>query len=163
MSLRVDPRVEVIGDETEREARLLGRVSLADELLRAVILGREGEAELGHGVSVPCVAAAKPGTRAGMDFALAARAQAVLEGVELPAQKSRLLEYARTQDANGDVAGALTSMPDREYRSLDEVGEELAPVQPDRRPEEAVVPRAESGDPPGEEAYVQAMARRDDV
>ena len=88
-----------------------------------------------------------------MDFALAARAQAVLEGVELPAAKSRLLAYARDQDADGEVERALAAIPDREYRSLDEVGEEVVPIQPDRGSAEAVVPRAESGDPPGGDAY----------
>jgi hypothetical protein len=89
-----------------------------------------------------------------MDFALASRAQAVLEGVELPAKKSRLVAYAREQDPTGEVSRTLETIPDREYQSLDEVGEELVPVQPDRRSEDAVVPREESGDPPGGDAYV---------
>jgi hypothetical protein len=40
--------VEVIGDQPELEAGLLGGTRLADELLRRMVLGREGEAELGH-------------------------------------------------------------------------------------------------------------------
>ena len=88
-----------------------------------------------------------------MSFALAARVQAVLEGVELPADKSRLLAYAHAQEPDGEVERALATIPDREYRSLDEVGEELAPVQPDRRSADAALPRAESGDPPGDDAY----------
>jgi hypothetical protein len=37
---------------------------------------------------------------------------------------------------------ALATISDREYRSLDEVGEELAPVQPERRCEATAVRRA---------------------
>ena len=75
----------------------------------------------------------------------------ILEGVTLPAKKQELLHYARTQDAT--AASDLQALPDREYSSLDEVGEALLPVQPSRtRP---LVKRAhqESGDPPGGDSY----------
>lgn len=60
----------------------------------------------------------------------AAEIQVVLEGVPLPATKRALLAYAGSQD--GAAAQRLAAIPDREYRSLDEVGEALAPVQPSR-------------------------------
>ena len=81
----------------------------------------------------------------------AARIQAVLEGVPLPAQKRQLIEYARSQA--GDAVALLERIPDREYRTLDEVGEAIAPVQPHSSlsPE---LPREESDQPPGGDAYV---------
>ena len=87
-----------------------------------------------------------------MSTQTAALIQVVLEGVSLPATKAKLVDYARREDP--DAARLLEALPDREYRSLDEVGEALAPVQPPRsRPEEAV-PREESDLPPGGEDYV---------
>jgi hypothetical protein len=86
-----------------------------------------------------------------MDNQGAAELQALLEGVPLPATKRELVAYARTQD--GDAARYLESLPDREYRSLDEVGEALAPVQPSRSQSEPL-PHEESGEPPGGEDYV---------
>jgi Protein of unknown function (DUF2795) len=77
----------------------------------------------------------------------------VLEGVPLPATKAELLDYARREDP--DAAGLLEALPDREYRSLDEVGEALAPVQPPRSQPDATVPHEESDAPPGGENYVE--------
>ena len=73
-----------------------------------------------------------------------------LEGVALPAGKQELVDYASRHENRG-VSSLLQRLPDREYRSLDEVGEELAPVQPDRRSEDAAVPHVESGDPPAKD------------
>jgi Protein of unknown function (DUF2795) len=84
---------------------------------------------------------------------IAALIQVVLEGVGLPATKAELVDYARSEDP--DAARLLEALPDREYRSLDDVGEALAPVQPSRSQPEAVVPREESDLPPGGENYVQ--------
>jgi Protein of unknown function (DUF2795) len=84
----------------------------------------------------------------------AAELQVVLEGVALPATKAELLDYARTQD--GDAARKLEVLPDKEYRSLDEVGEALAPVQPSRSQPRAEVPREESDAPPGGDAYLDS-------
>ena len=86
-----------------------------------------------------------------VDTRLATELQVVLEGVPLPAHKRELVEYARSQD--GEAARHLESLPDREYRSLDEVGEALAPVQPSRS-QPAVSPREESDKAPGGDAYV---------
>jgi hypothetical protein len=87
----------------------------------------------------------------------AAELQALLEGVPLPAPRARLVEYARREDAV--AARALETIPDRLYRSLDEVGDALAPVQPARRSSKAETPREESGAPPGRDAYLDADAR----
>jgi Protein of unknown function (DUF2795) len=88
-----------------------------------------------------------------MDTRLAAELQVLLEGVPLPAHKRQLVAYARSQD--GEAARHLESLPDREYRSLDEVGEALAPVQPSRSRPNTVVPHEESDKPPGGENYVK--------
>ena len=87
-----------------------------------------------------------------MDTQRAAELEALLEGVPLPARKSELVAYARSQDDR--LAEELTSLPDRDYRSLDEVGEALAPVQPPRSEPEAAAPREESDLPPGGDDYV---------
>jgi hypothetical protein len=60
----------------------------------------------------------------------AAELQVVLEGVPLPARKRQLVEYARRE--NEHAARDLGAIPDREYASLDEVGEALVRVQPQR-------------------------------
>ena len=88
----------------------------------------------------------------------AATLQTVLEGVPLPAGKRTLIRYAREQRADGRLLTRLEQLPDREYRSLDEVGEELAPVQPSWPRPQAEVPEPESGKPPGGDAYVDAAA-----
>jgi hypothetical protein len=89
--------------------------------------------------------------RVRVDTRLAAEVQVLVEGIPLPATKAELVDYARRQDS--DAARELEALPDREYRSLDEVGEALAPVQPSRS-QSAPVPREESGEPPGGDAYV---------
>ena len=86
----------------------------------------------------------------------AAELQVVLEGVRLPATKRDLVEYARTQDES--AVAELQRLPDREYSSLDEVGEALAPVQPNWRKPDADEPRDESGQPPGGDAYLDPHA-----
>jgi hypothetical protein len=93
------------------------------------------------------------GNRVRVDTQRAAELQVLLEGVSLPAQKQELLAYARSQDES--AAEQLAWLPDREYRSLDEVGEALAPVQPRRPQLDAAVPREESDAPPGGEDYVE--------
>lgn len=82
-----------------------------------------------------------------------AQIQVLLEGVALPANKQRLIEYARTEDAN--AADALEAIPDREYRSLDEVGEALASVQPSWPKPDAARPHEESDSPPGGDDYTR--------
>jgi Protein of unknown function (DUF2795) len=86
-----------------------------------------------------------------MDLQEAARVQAVLEGIPLPASKDALVSYARDND--GSVASLLGSLPEREYESLDDVGEALVPVQPLALEQVSKQPHAESGSPPGADAY----------
>jgi uncharacterized protein DUF2795 len=81
----------------------------------------------------------------------AAELQVVLEGVPLPAKKQQLIEYARTQDES--AVSDLQGLPEREYSSLDEVGEALAPVQPEWPEPDVQKPRDESGQPPGGDSY----------
>lgn len=91
-----------------------------------------------------------------MNLQESAQIQVLLEGVPLPATKKELVAYARAHDAR--VAEALQSIADRKYRSLDDVGEQLASVQPPWPHPDAEVPRAESGRPPGGDAYVDPQA-----
>ena len=86
-------------------------------------------------------------------FARVAELQTVLEGVPLPAGKRELIDYARAQDGDA-LLGLLSRLPDREYRSLDEVGEALVPVQPNVEGEPRR-PHPESGEPPGGRDYVE--------
>jgi hypothetical protein len=86
-------------------------------------------------------------------FQRAAELQALLEGVALPASRDQLIDYAVRQPGGESFHLDLERLPDREFNSLDEVGEELAAVQPDRRRGRPRAPRPESGVPPGGEAY----------
>ena len=86
-----------------------------------------------------------------------AELQALLEGIALPARKRELTEYARKEDES--AARRLEALPDREYRSLDDVGEALAPVQPQWPQPDAQKPHEESDKPPGGDAYLDPNAR----
>jgi hypothetical protein len=88
-----------------------------------------------------------------------AELQVLLEGVSLPAERSSLVEYALREGARSDQIGLLQGLPDCRYGSIDEVGEELASVQPSRDRNEPQSPHEESGDPPGREAYTQKHPR----
>jgi hypothetical protein len=91
-----------------------------------------------------------------VDTALAARAKAALEGAPLPARVRDLADYAARAGAEPDVVEAVRSLPDQRVRSLDEVREALAPVQPPPAAQRGARPRPESGAPPGRDAYVDA-------
>lgn len=82
-----------------------------------------------------------------------AELEALLEGVPLPARRDQLVEYAAEQGGDGGAVRALRSLPARVFRSLDEVGEELDPVQPPDPGPARPRPRAESGTPPGGPGY----------
>jgi hypothetical protein len=88
-------------------------------------------------------------------FREVATLQALLEGVALPAGKEDLLRYARLQGGGAAASALLELVPEREYRTLDEVGEALAPVQPSSEVTDAERPREESGRPPGGDDYVR--------
>jgi hypothetical protein len=87
---------------------------------------------------------------------LDAELQVLLEGVPLPASRQELLDHARREGAGPAELALLEALPDREYSSLDEVGEALLPVQPEREPEELGHPKPERGEPPGGSAYTDA-------
>jgi hypothetical protein len=61
-----------------------------------------------------------------VDAAAATELMTLLVGVALPAEKARLLEYAVQQRAEPPLLDALSSLPDREFESLDDVAQELA-------------------------------------
>jgi hypothetical protein len=83
----------------------------------------------------------------------AAELQVLLEGVDLPAQKAELVRYAAEQGATPSQIGLLAGLPAEEFDTIDEVGEQLVPVQPGRENEVPHEPKEESGAPPGGEAY----------
>jgi hypothetical protein len=82
----------------------------------------------------------------------AARIQAVLEGLPLPATRSQLLEYARHEDP--EIVRDLEGLPDEEFDRLDAVGQLLTLVPTAPQPENSV-PRPESGKPPGGDDYLE--------
>jgi hypothetical protein len=84
-----------------------------------------------------------------MDHALSSRVQALLEGAPLPAEKQELLAYAREQNPDPASVAALQRIPDREYDRLDDVGEAIAKVQPQREDPEAEEPQEASDAVPG--------------
>ena len=86
-----------------------------------------------------------------MDTQRATEIQAVLEGIPLPATRGALVAYARAQDAS--IAEELSLLPDGTYDRLDRVGEVLmnGAKEPDAP---SLLPRAESGEPPGGSDYV---------
>jgi hypothetical protein len=91
-----------------------------------------------------------------VDSAAAAELKTVLTGVPLPARQPELLEYAVQQHAEPPLLAALRTLPDeRQYKSLDEVVEELLPVQPPSLSSVPHEPKAESGNPPGGESYTE--------
>jgi hypothetical protein len=88
-----------------------------------------------------------------VDTQRSAELQVLLEGVPLPASRAELIDYAVAQEEGALFRGDLESLPDRQYETLDEVGEELIRVQPARSSARAALPREESGEPPGGDAY----------
>ena len=82
-----------------------------------------------------------------------AELQALLEGVSLPARREELIEYASRQTEDDRFVRLLAALPEAEFRSLDEVGEALRPTQPAPGAKRIVLPREESGQPPGGDAY----------
>jgi Protein of unknown function (DUF2795) len=90
-----------------------------------------------------------------MDPATVAELQVLLEGVPLPNERSSLVRYALSEGASGEQIALLRRLPERCYDNIDEIAEELAPVQPAHEPEVPDSPREESGSPPGGDAYTQ--------
>jgi hypothetical protein len=86
-------------------------------------------------------------------FQRAAELQALLEGVPLPASRQQLVDYVSGQPGGPAFRADLEDLPDREYRSLPDVAEALAPVQP-ASAYEPPEPHEESDLPPGGDDYV---------
>jgi uncharacterized protein DUF2795 len=87
-----------------------------------------------------------------VDARRAARIQAVLEGIPLPATRAQLLSYAQGNDPA--IVRDLEELPDEEFDRLDAVGE-LLTMQPSApKPPEHGLPRPESGKPPGGDDYL---------
>ena len=80
--------------------------------------------------------------------------ESFLSGVALPASRDELIGYALDQERGGPVAERLRGLPEREYRALQDVGEELEPRQPEARRAPTRLPREESDLPPGGAAYL---------
>jgi hypothetical protein len=87
-----------------------------------------------------------------MNAQRSAELQALLEGIPLPASRSDLLDYARSQDAS--AAAVLEALPDGDYDRLDAVGEALLRPPRPPRPGSQRPPRPESGKPPGGDDYL---------
>lgn len=93
-----------------------------------------------------------------MELATVAELQVVLEGVRLPSERSTLLRYAFDEGASSDQLALLRGLPDRCFETIDEVAEELVRVQPGRGSEVPHLPKEESGEPPGGDAYTRTPA-----
>jgi Protein of unknown function (DUF2795) len=85
-----------------------------------------------------------------------AEVEALLEGVSLPARREELIDYASRQTEGDRFVRLLAALPEAEFRSLDEVGEALRPTQPAPRANRVALPREESGQPPGGDAYTKS-------
>ena len=90
-----------------------------------------------------------------MAYAIAAELQVVLEGVPLPASKRELFAYAQSQGADQRLLAALRSVPDKEYGFIDEVGEEIASVQPSWEQPQPQTPSEDSDAVPGGPDYTR--------
>jgi hypothetical protein len=81
--------------------------------------------------------------------------QVLLEGVDLPAEKADLIRHAREHERDVAAVRLLERLPDQKYKSLDDVGEALAQVQPQNSNQRSELPRDESDLPPGGDNYVK--------
>lgn len=90
-----------------------------------------------------------------MEAAEVAELQVLLEGVPLPVERHALIAYADHEGAAAWQIGALRSLPERRWSTIDEVAEALVRVQPPDERDEPHEPREESGAPPGGDAYTE--------
>ncbi len=88
-----------------------------------------------------------------MEFAAVAELRVVVEGVDLPAEKPALVRYAAAQGATPTQLDILRGLPDRDFETIDEVGEYLIRVEPQCEDDVPREPREESGAPPGGDEY----------
>ena len=90
-----------------------------------------------------------------MDLSRVAELQVLLEGVPLPAGREELVRYATHEGGRPLQLELLRGIPSQRYQTIDEVAEQLAPVQPPFAHEEPHQPREEAGAPPGGPAYTE--------
>lgn len=90
-----------------------------------------------------------------MEVAKVAELQVLLEGVPLPVERQGLIDYAEHEGAEPWQVGALRSLREQRWSTIDEVAEALVRVQPPHEHEDADRPHEESGLPPGGDAYTQ--------
>ena len=88
-----------------------------------------------------------------MDAREVALLKTLLEGVDLPAEKQALVQYAAANGATPRQLGLVGGLTQDEYATIDEIGEELRPVQPEWKAEVPHQPSEESGLPPGRDEY----------
>ena len=95
-----------------------------------------------------------------MNLQRSAEIQVVLEGIALPARRDDLIRYAAQYDE--EAARELRQIPDREYRRIDDVGGELAATGV-ARGDDRKLPKPESGEPPGGDAYLEPFPEPGEV
>jgi hypothetical protein len=54
--------------------------------------------------------------------------ESLLEGMPLPARRDEIVEHAEIEGADDDLLAALRALPDREYETVDDVGESHHPA-----------------------------------
>ena len=64
-----------------------------------------------------------------------------LEGISFPCDRTRIVEYARSQDVSSRALEYLEQLPDQQYRNMTELFTAL-PAKSQRRPKLAVVSRS---------------------
>ena len=55
--------------------------------------------------------------------------QSLLEAMPLPARRDEVVDHAEIEGADDDLLAALRALPDREYETMDDVGETLRAAQ----------------------------------
>ena len=86
----------------------------------------------------------------------------LLEGADLPASKRDLIRYVAGQEGAEAVLPLLDRLPERDFRTLDEVGEALPPVRPYSFAD-TPLPHEESDLPPGGDDYVKVHPESGEV
>ncbi len=97
-----------------------------------------------------------------MELSDVAELQVLLEGLPLPVELGGLVRYAEHEEATPYQLGALRSLPDQRWETIDAVAENLVRVQPVAH-EQPHQLREESGAVPGGGAYTQSRPESGEV
>ena len=144
----------MVGDQGEREARALGERRLADELVRPVLLGGERVSEL-HGAGKYLFARRRnEGSWPAWRWRRSASSRSCSRESRSRSSGRACVDYADHEGAAPWQLGALRSLPEKRWSTIDEVAEALVRVQPAYAHEDKQ-PREESGAPPGGDAYTE--------